>query len=343
MILSYRIIKESAVVCDIIDAPKIKNKNGILQNVYIIQSANKIDTVFSNNQEIVSSRSQKIKIIDINNFAFMNIEINMHKWIFFSSAVIAIALLLTFLIIIPMIFEIIFIENKIAREKISIFLNHIKNLLEKIKYLDYFIVTFCALFIVYMLLLVPDKIKSYPIISFIEIYKIFEISFNSPSEPTNYLILFSSIISLFPLIGIFKIMYSFLNIKIEDKTKYTTLSKSLNVLTLFLALLVSAATVATGLQREIIISHSASLEILCPPELTYLYGAAYSLLLIIICVPVYVTMQSVGAKLGIDLAQAQKQSGQHWWDIGEKTIQQLKLALSVILPFLTSVIQEAIS
>lgn len=70
-------------------------------------------------------------------------------------------------------------------------------------------------------------------------------------------------------------------------------------------------------------------------EFVYLYGALYTLILLIIYVPAHMRMKDI--KIGEELP---KTSGSSWWDFGKSLGNDLKSILVAVSPLLTGLLQS---
>ena len=208
------------------------------------------------------------------------------------------------------------------------------------------LITFIIVVILALLYIAKPQTR---IINGVEIMTYFNINFDNPKCAINIIVWPMYTVSLIPIIGIlmgnFATYFAFENkIKTilqsqEEKTKaYSDLKDRLNIFTFYLGLLVSCAVIGSGLQRDMITNQIGKL--LYPEEMVYAYGIAFSTILALLFIPSFIYLRYAGKEYQNIIDSTKKED---WWKIGVDTVDNFKLALSVALPLISSIVQPIIT
>lgn len=317
MLFGYvRTEQPGVVVWDVNETPGGK--------VWIVMDSGRVDTV-KYQLDPTSQQPDKEKdqaLSELNSSAFINLSPSVLTWIFFLSSAIGISLGL-----VPFLFWQI---GRLIRQF-------------QVKGMPSFWITSIATIIAGLVTMIWVHTKRPVLMDGVEIMETFGIIFNDPSAATTSVIYPLMLVGLLPLFGIAAI-YSVItrafdadNAETDKEEAYKSIKGYLNVFTLMAALLISCAVISTGMQRDMILDQLISAEALYPQKIIYIYGASFSVLLALFAIPAYAYLQYAASD---HLPQTANEDGsKNWWKIGQQSIDNLKTALSIVLPLLTSIIQ----
>lgn len=151
-----------------------------------------------------------------------------------------------------------------------------------------------------------------------------------------------------PIAGILYVnlaVYSTVGKKLEGITQAEAskdLKDKMFFFMLYLGLLVSATVIGTGLQQEMILQEITNGAVLFPDKMVHAYGFVFTFILFVLFVPSYTYLLQESDKIAQpDPASVPKK--QKIWEIDEKTISKVKVALMVALPTIGSIVQQFFS
>lgn len=179
------------------------------------------------------------------------------------------------------------------------------------------------------------------------IMEYFEIIFDQPKVVVKTIERSFYSIGVFSLFGITTIImaankfanntskYSF-----DFKKGYKTLKDGLNVFALFTGLLVGVSVIGTSLQKKMIAEQVSHLKEIYPDEFIYAYGLIFTFILALFFLPALVYLKYLKKNSGE--IEVENKTPLGWWNIGQESLDDIKLIFSIILPLLTTVVQSFI-
>ncbi len=177
----------------------------------------------------------------------------------------------------------------------------------------------------------------------------FGIIFQNPSKATQYVIRCYMPAGLVAITGILMINLAiYHNFNNKEKrpannlaNTYKHLKGNLNIFALFAGLLVAISVIGTRLLRNMIGEQLAGVKTIFPDEFIFAYGASFTLILALFFVPTQLYLKYYKYKEHLKLPVQNEMVS--WWKIGQESIDDFKLAFSIILPLLSSIVQAFIS
>ena len=298
------------------------------------EQKNRIDTIFYSTAlyENLDTTQKKVYLKnllpDINNKASLNLNPPIFRWIIFHSVSLSLFLASSIFI-----FYLVFITYKQYRQYYNF------------KVVGVILVGVSVVLFALFFISTPQT----KIINGRELMTYFNINFDNPKCAINIIVIPMYIVSLIPIIGIlmgnFGTYCSFESkIAINSKSpeekiiEYNDLKERLNIFTFYLGLLVSCAVIGSGLQRDMITNQIG--ELLYPEEMVYAYGIAFSTILALLLIPSFVYLRYAGREYQNIIDSTKKED---WWKIGVDTVDNFKLALSVALPLISSIVQPILT
>lgn len=207
------------------------------------------------------------------------------------------------------------------------------------------ILAIILIFVMFICMLMYNKSK---LLAGDDILKYFKIIFKDTSLAINLVTIPLFIIALIPLSGVIIINHGAYQL-IHDKStkednddkrkKLAYLKDTLNLLAAYLSIFVSVSVIGTGMQRDMVMAEMTHADRLFPVEIIYAYGISFSMVLALFYVPSLVFIKI----LEKEYLPKTENSPHTWWMLGSETVNMVKLALSVALPLITSIIQPLLS
>lgn len=172
----------------------------------------------------------------------------------------------------------------------------------------------------------------------------FEIVFNDPRKIiVNTVERWFLIIGIIPLLGILTInsaVNKFFTNKSEYgfslKEGYKSLKDGLNLFALFAGLLVAVSIIGTGLQKKMILEQLMYAEEIYPDEFIFAYGLLFTFLLALFFLPSLAYLKYHKKREAIILGE----NNASWWNIGQESVDDIKLIFSIIIPLLSTMLQS---
>lgn len=314
-----------------LETGKLKDGNS---NYRIVSKDNHvIDTIFIDSAyyESLGDKDEKVAFMsqlkDINNRAFMNLNPEVFRWVLFQIVTVSLSFSASVFILFMVI-------------------GLLKRFRKKFRLLSYLTVLFNIIIVVVLLFFIskPQQV----LLNGAEVMAFFHIIFSDPEKVLQLIVLPMYLISIIPAIGILivnvAVYHSFQEKPEEGSLEenagiFAILKDNLNIFALYTALLVSCAVIGTGLMRDMMISQFKEIQVLFPKEMIYAYGISFSIILALLFIPTYAYLRYAGKKYH----EVKVDDNQQFWSIGVDTIDNIKIALSVALPVLSSIIQPLFS
>lgn len=296
---------------------------------FILNKHNRIDTIILDSifyAKIQSGQRKKTLLIDLKNIndkTFINLNPFVLRWITFHS----VALSLGF----SSLGFIVFLIIKLFPDK--------QDIIKMKPIISILLGLVAAIGCIIMIIIAQDKI-----LTGVDIMEYFNLIFKNPRFAIGIITYPMLAISLFPIFGILLInvraYFIFqLNNKLASNEEYTNMKNNLNSFSFYLGLLVSCAVIGTGLQRDMIIDHVKDFSYIYPKELIYSYGISYSIILASFFVPSYMYLRYTGSAF----AGSEPSEGKNFLSLSKEAIDNLKLALSIVLPTISSIVQQGLA
>jgi len=301
--------------------------------IKIIRDKHLIDTIiidttsyiFNEYISINKKEQYQSSLSKINNEAYFNLNPSILRWTFFAGGSLSIILSSSILIMIA-----------------------VHQLVQKYKPLFNSISWICLILsiIVFIIFLLFSSSIQPMLWNGRDLMEKFGLIFNRPKYVTNWIIVPQYIVSIIPVIGILIINIAVYTSSQSKGNKSTLLKNEciylkdkLNIFAIYLSFLVSIAVIGAGLQRDMIISQVSELDILYTKEMIIGHGFSFSLILALIFIPTSIYLSLYGKE---NLKDNEK-SGGMWWQTGTNLFNNIKLFLSITLPFFSGIMQQIIS